>query len=84
MSVRWSFIHAPSQPPCSPASRQVASSVAQSTRWGEVLNEIRRATAQTASVARAASARRRAEPLVIAPSDAGETSAAYLARAPDV
>src|SRR3954447_5100253 len=45
MSVRWSFIHAPSQPPCWPASSQVASSVAQSTRWGEVLNEIRRATA---------------------------------------
>ena len=41
MSVRWSFIHAPSHPPSSPASRHVASSVAQFTRCGDVLNEIR-------------------------------------------
>ena len=41
MSVRWSFIHAPSHPPSSPARRHVASSVAQSTRCGDVLNEIR-------------------------------------------
>ena len=88
ISVRWSLSQADSKTGSSPAAAHASSRAVQVTRCGEVLKPSRMGTcrrqpAGTVSRANPRLARIRC-PLITAPSDAEDTSAAYFARTPDV
>ena len=86
-SVRWSFIQAPSQPPSSPGKRPggVERRPVHVLRRGlerDPERHLRGLLADVPGAGRQGPAER--APLVIAPSDADETSAAYFAMTPVV